>query len=883
MRIYLILFLNLVAFTGYGQSPVKFTGFVKDSIGNAVELANVVAIDQETGAYASFGVTDYLGRFVLKIEEGKTYSLKITFVGFEDYQENIKGRQNLSSPVTITLKPNLTELAALEIVDEFPVMISGDTISYLADAFTDGTERKLEDILEDLPGFEVDDEGGVRVQGKQVEKIMVEGKEFFDGDTKLATQNIPANAVDRVQVLRNQNDISPMNGLNDSDDRIALNITLEEGKKNMLFGDLEAGYGLDKRYFGHANLFYYNPKTTLNFIGDANNVGRQSFTANDYFRFTGGMRNMGQRSGSMMIVNQNDLGFTQLLNNTAAGMTNAMSAVNFNHTPNDTWKLTGFGIGAKSDYLLSTTSNRTYINTDNSTEHVEVTDHQINTNLLGKFGLTYTPSDQLHIGYEIFSKWAQQEGSEERITNNLGNQNDILSATDQRPTSVTHYLESFWAPDEVNVYSLEGSYEVTMADPTLSIQSDLSLFNSILPFGTMNQALTQSSNQSSHQQSAVFNWYHILNRTNHVNFNFGNQFTQQLLTSELHQPAGNQSLSNNVNYTLSDLYAGVRYRTKLGKVEFDPAVNLHRYSLTDWQESKSSTQTTLLLPQMGIAYEKSSHNIRLQYAASAAFADARRLASQIQIRNYNNVYIGNRGLNHSLYHTLDLTYMSFSMFSHYNFFAGLNYQRKYRDITSSVSYQGLERSSTPINVNAPNESLMIFGSGTKTFSNFKIDTRIRVMESSTTNMINDFENRNNSFTQQYDISVETRLWKTWTLETGYQITFNQYEGGSFANQFTNHQPFIETELNIGKWLSITADYNYNHYQSSTGSSRSTYDFLNAAIYFQKDQSPWQLSLKGNNLLNTNSIRRDNFSESLISTFDYFVLPRYFYVSLKYDI
>src|SRR5690606_13895119 len=125
--------------------------------------------------------------------------------------------------------------------------------------------------------FEVDDNGEVKVQGKKVDKVMVDGKNFFDGDTKLATKNLPANAVDRVQVLKNFNEVSPIRGL-DNNESLALNIELKDGKKNLVFGDVTAGGGPKERYLGHANAFYYAPKLNLNLIADANNVGELAFT-----------------------------------------------------------------------------------------------------------------------------------------------------------------------------------------------------------------------------------------------------------------------------------------------------------------------------------------------------------------------------------------------------------------------------------------------------------------------------------------------------------------------------------------------------------------------------------------------------------------------------
>ena len=124
------------------------------------------------------------------------------------------------------MNPQSELLDKVELVYEMPVTVRGDTIVYNADSFTNGDERKLGDVMKKLPGVEVNEEGEIEVEGKTVSKVMVEGKDFFDGDSKLATKNIPADAVDKVEVLRNYNEVDQMRGLGNDQDNIAINIKL---------------------------------------------------------------------------------------------------------------------------------------------------------------------------------------------------------------------------------------------------------------------------------------------------------------------------------------------------------------------------------------------------------------------------------------------------------------------------------------------------------------------------------------------------------------------------------------------------------------------------------------------------------------------------------
>ena len=128
---------------------------------------------------------------------------------------------------------------------EMPVQIKGDTIVYSADAFNTGTEKKLADVLKNMPGIEVNDDGEIEVEGQVVRKIQIEGKDFFDGDTKLASQNLPAKAVGKVEVLRNFTENNQLRNVTNNEDNFALNIRLKDGQDKFWFGEIQAGTGPD--------------------------------------------------------------------------------------------------------------------------------------------------------------------------------------------------------------------------------------------------------------------------------------------------------------------------------------------------------------------------------------------------------------------------------------------------------------------------------------------------------------------------------------------------------------------------------------------------------------------------------------------------------------
>jgi len=276
MKKLLIIAIVLIAVSANAQ--IKLSGVVKDSVGNPLEMANMIAINKQTKKLDSYGFTDPFGNYKLNLKKNSSYTIKASYVGMKSSNIAIETKEeDVLKNIVLHFDNTLDEV---EIIAKMPVTVKGDTIVYNADSFKVGTEKKLEDVLKKLPGVEVSDDGEIEVDGVTVSKVMVEGKDFFDGDSKLATKNIPSNAIDKIEVLKNHTEVSQLSRVTDNEDNTVINIKLKEGKKSFWFGEVTAGVGvgmLDERYLIHPKLFYYNPKYSINIITDFNNIGGNKF------------------------------------------------------------------------------------------------------------------------------------------------------------------------------------------------------------------------------------------------------------------------------------------------------------------------------------------------------------------------------------------------------------------------------------------------------------------------------------------------------------------------------------------------------------------------------------------------------------------------------
>jgi hypothetical protein len=342
MKKFITLLLLFVATITYAQVELK--GVVLDSLGTPLELANVIAINKETSALESFSVTAEDGKFLLSLSENQTYNMQISYIGMKTFEEELS-TQETNIKKDYNLSPD-NSLDMVELSYEMPVTVRGDTLIYNADSFKNGSERKLEDVLKNLPGVEINEDGQIEVEGKVVNKLMVNGKDFFDGDTKLASKNIPSKAVDKIQVLRNYSEVGQLSGVTNNQDNVAINIKLKEGKESFWFGNVTAGVGVAQEeglYVVQPKLFFYSPKFSLNFIGDLNNIGETALSRRDIRGFGGGFRVPSRSSGTNINLGDNSLNFLTNQNN-ALEIKNQLGAANFSYSPNEALDITGFAI-----------------------------------------------------------------------------------------------------------------------------------------------------------------------------------------------------------------------------------------------------------------------------------------------------------------------------------------------------------------------------------------------------------------------------------------------------------------------------------------------------------------------------------------------------------
>ena len=157
------------------------------------------------------------------------------------------------------------------------VQVKGDSLIYNADAYRMHEGSMLEDLVKKLPGATIEDDGTIKINGKEVKKVLVDGKEFFINDKNIALKNLPTNIIDRIKAYDRKSDLSRITGIDDGEDETVLDLTVKKGMNNGWFGQINGGLGTEHRYNARANVNRFNGPNQYSLVSSANNVSDRGF------------------------------------------------------------------------------------------------------------------------------------------------------------------------------------------------------------------------------------------------------------------------------------------------------------------------------------------------------------------------------------------------------------------------------------------------------------------------------------------------------------------------------------------------------------------------------------------------------------------------------
>ena len=886
-----IIFISfLFNFFTFNAQQIIFSGVIKDSLQSPIVNVNVLAIPVSDNLNITFSVSDNSGNFRLRLVQNQDYDIKINHIGFKQQIIRLSTKKN-DFKKNFILSENINQLDEIVINHVIPIVIKKDTIIFNTDSFISGKERKLRDVLKRLPMVEVDREGNVIVQGKRVTKMLVENKEFFTGDSKMAVNNIPAEVIDKIEVLDNYNDVSFLKGLEDNNN-MAMNIILKEDKKNFMFGDIEASVGIKNRHLIHPTLYYYSPKTTVNAITNFNNTGTKTFTFKDYLEFEGDISSL--LTNAKSYFSSLNEGFRQFMDNQdIIESQNQFGALNLNQTVNSKLSLSTYGIWS---YMRSKSITQTinkYNDSNNLIEYRNNKGDNYNKFGIGKFKLVFKPNNDSNIALGSFMKISENKSLENISTITNESNNNISTNIKADNISLKQDIQWHKKFNKKHTLSTVFNYHYQKITPNTNWQTNKTIFPELIPMINENvYNIFKIQKTLSHDIDLAIKHYWILNQSNHIYFTLGSQVALGNLKTSEYQKLENGSINsfldfgfgNNTALSFNDMFFGIHYKARKGNITFKPGVFYH---YNNWKINRFSEVTkktnSILLPELMVKVEfNSTKKLKFNYNLKFRFPNISQLSDSLTLLNFNSIYKGNSQLNNELYHQFRINFQRFSLFKNIFYNLNLSYHVKEENIKNIILIQDINFISTPLLSNFEDRILSFGGNLKKGFGKYKVSVKGNLSFSNYENPVNNQLTSNTANTYLFGGLVETNFNNLLHLELGYTKSISNYRRGS-TSIFENDIFSGFLEYKFLKDFLFKADYSYESYKNNSFGATNSFNVANASIFYQKEQSPLGFEISMNNILDIKFKQRNSFISISVSEEKTYILPRMILLKVFYKL
>ena len=386
------LFLTFVGLSAMAQSKFNVSGTIlEDETNDVVISATVRILNLPDSSMVAGAATGFDGSFSIKNVKAGKYALKITYVGFQTKVISLDLTNKKDKNVNVGymhITPDSKMMKNVEVTATVPpVQVSGDSIVYNADAYRVPEGSTLEALVKKLPGVQIDENGGVTINGKKVSKILVDGKEFFFDDTNMAMKNIPTNMIDKIKTYERKSDFARITGINDGEEETVLDLTVKKGMNNGWFGNIDLGYGTEDRWSERFTINRFVDHNQYTLTGGANNTGDMGFGG-------GGGRGFGGMGGGMGggLRNSKNLGFNFA---TEAKNIELGGSIRYNYNGNDTrnWSAT-----------------QSFVTTSGSFSNSESQSRSSANNWNGQFRMEWTPDSLTNIIFRPSGTFSKNKG-----------------------------------------------------------------------------------------------------------------------------------------------------------------------------------------------------------------------------------------------------------------------------------------------------------------------------------------------------------------------------------------------------------------------------------------------------------------------------------------
>lgn len=885
--------LSFLIFLCGGLSDVfsqTLLGTVKNSSNNPIQNVNIIAEPIHNGNNLKFAITDYLGRYQLLLDKKIEYKITISHISYHttefpiyvDFSKKehhfvLKQKEELLNEIIIEYNPK-------------PIFVKKDTITYVVDFFKDGTEFKMIDILEKLPGIEVENDGAIKMQGKEVSKVLVENEPFFGGSTKLAIENIPADALEKIEVIDNFNEVDFLKQVSDSKEMI-LNVKLKEEKKKFIFGDVELGAEIansNNFYLLQAALFLYNEKANFNYIGNLNSIGKRSMSFKDIMRFQNNKNSFIRNNKYNNNISGLSRGSTDVLKNRTQ-----FSALNLNFKVNPKLRVESYGIFSDIFNVKKQENNVQYLKSNSFLSEKRTFEENSGELLaLGNVKLHYIPKINSRIIYNGQFQFASPKSNnvlESERKDQLKELENIKKANNKKQNQFFEWHKKFNSKNITTLVINQSYKNKTIQNNWLSNASFLDEYITYRLDNRFN--IKQIKNIESNNVDFLIKHYWIVHNLHHIYTNIGNNLNitniktleEQFLSDKNRRSLfKNYGFKNQIKYSLNNFYIGLEYKFKLKRWENKLSLYANYYSLISKQKNNNIIKTTLIEPKWNSNYEfNPTENIELEYEFSNEFPAPNKLFEQYTVLSYNTVFRGNPLLKNEKFHNLTLNYSKHNLYKGLSLYANTTLNKKTKSIRNKIKLTGIDNFITPEMISTPELNFRFSGMIEKQIHKFKVSFRPSFRWSEYLQTVNNVRVLNRRSNKNITFRIRTADKKLPRLGISYKKFFGKFNGLSNSLVTSDNIKF-NANITLFKNLSFTGSYELI-YAKNQNNKLVNYQLADATVVYKKRSNPLSFEISAQNFLNNNKKTINNFYDYLILNKTTYTLPKIIMLSIKYKI
>lgn len=684
-KLLLCFFLLLFSSGLFAQHFYQVQGTVLDTAGVPLPGAIIKLI---TPADSLTAVADNNGAYSFSRVKTASFSLNVRLIGFNEYTNHygFSSKLNAIKIPPISLKETLRQLKAVNIVDVNPITLKEDTVEYKASAYKVREGSPVEDLVKKLPGLTVDKDGNITAQGKAVTRVRVNGKDYFGGDVQTATQNLPADIVENIQIIDDYGDQANLTGIKSGDPDKIINITIQKNKNKGYFGQGTAAAGNEGRFAGRVSANDFKDAQQVSLLASVNNTNSNLF--NFGTNASGGGGNGGGGRGGT----------------TGNGITTA-SSIGLNYRNDFGKKITVYGsysYSKRDNNTISTSLEQrsfqdySQYNNDSGQDLTNNANHRINLNMEYKID----SSNYIKI-IPTLSFSSSGTTSTDLINSKKPEvasfQNNYSQSNSTSPDAGVNLLYNYKFRKRGRNFSINASIDHSSRDQTRNVNNNTNTRDST---GNLPMDIVQLQNQNIENDNqntrTTFRAAYMEPVTKvsflELSYAYNNSLTQSLRNTNDIDPATgtptlNSYLSNNYKYSFVTNRVGLNFRVIKKKYNYTIGLVAQPGQLEGQSVGKNiytSNSSFHFIPTARFVYNFSrSHSFTLNYGGSSAEPSFSQLQPIRDSSNLQNIIVGNPYLKAAFTNRLSLQYNQFDLTSGNSLFTNLSFNETQNQIVTN--------------------------------------------------------------------------------------------------------------------------------------------------------------------------------------------------------